>query len=75
MTFYFLVILLGLDSGLIPEQDASNLCMARVWISTLAFTLIYGSILAKTFRVFLVFRNARSGKPTQSQLVGISIQK
>ena len=56
---YVLVILFGIDSNLVPTRVASGLCQIRLWLGVIAFTLVYGSILAQTFRVFYILRNIK----------------
>ena len=61
------MILFGIDDGLVSFEVASVLCQFRIWVAVLAFSLIYGAILSKTFRIYYVLRKARRGKPNQSQ--------
>ena len=56
---YLLVIILGIDSNLVPTRVFSGLCQTRLWLGVIAFTLVYGSILAQTFRVFYILRNIK----------------
>ena len=56
---YVMVILFGIDSNLVPTGVASGLCQTRLWLGVIAFTLVYGSILAQTFRVFYILRNIK----------------
>eukprot|EP01104_Vermistella_antarctica_P018419 TRINITY_DN6809_c0_g1_i1.p1 TRINITY_DN6809_c0_g1~~TRINITY_DN6809_c0_g1_i1.p1 ORF type:complete len:708 (+),score=155.45 TRINITY_DN6809_c0_g1_i1:41-2125(+) len=39
-----------------PTPDADVLCSIPVWTATLGFTLFYGNLMAKMFRVYLIFR-------------------
>ena len=56
---YLMVIIFGIDSNLVPSGVASGLCQARLWLGVIAFTLVYGSILAQTFRVFYILKNIK----------------
>ena len=56
---YLLVIILGIDSNLVSTGVFSGLCQTRLWLGVIAFTLVYGSILAQTFRVFYILRNIK----------------
>ena len=56
---YLLVALFGIDSNLVPTGVVSVLCQTRLWLCVIAFTLVYGSILAQTFRVFYILRNIK----------------
>ena len=57
ITIYILVILFGIDDGLVDVSVMSGFCQANVWIAVIAFTLVYGVVLAKTFKVFYIFKN------------------
>jgi len=59
MLVYLMVVLFGLDSNLVPTEVFSVLCQTRLWLGVIAFTLVYGSILAQTFRVFYILRNIK----------------
>ena len=56
---YLMAILSGIDSNLVPSWMVSVLCQIRLWLSVIAFTLVYGSILAQTFRVFYILKNIK----------------
>ena len=56
---YLMVVLFGIDSNLVPTWVVSVLCQTRLWLGVIAFTLVYGSILAQTFRVFYILRNIK----------------
>ena len=66
---YILVILLGMDDKLIPFESASHLCQVKIWIATLTFTLVYGTILSKLSRIFFILQHAKNGTLTKSQKV------
>ncbi|MES1910182.1 MAG: hypothetical protein MHM6MM_002829 [Cercozoa sp. M6MM] len=48
----------GLDEGLVSAGAASDLCMARVWVSSLSVTSFFAALFAKLARVWRIFRNA-----------------
>ena len=56
---YLMVVIFGLDFNLVPTEGVSGLCQTRLWLGVIAFTLVYGSILAQTFRVFYILRNIK----------------
>lgn len=56
---YLMVIIFGIDTNLVSTGVASGLCQARLWLGVIAFTLVFGSILAQTFRVFYILRNIK----------------
>ncbi|KAA0201470.1 hypothetical protein HAZT_HAZT003674, partial [Hyalella azteca] len=45
------VFLLGLDGRFIPEENFAYLCTARAWILSFGFSLAYGSLFSKIWRV------------------------
>ena len=42
-----------------------------MWIGVTAFTLVYGVVLAKTFKVFYIFKNLQVAKPNQKKVICI----
>ncbi|XP_065572000.1 gamma-aminobutyric acid type B receptor subunit 2-like isoform X2 [Artemia franciscana] len=59
---YTSVILLGLDSGLTSEAALPVICTARVWTLMAGFTLAFGSMFSKTWRVHSVFTDIKMNK-------------
>lgn len=59
---YLSVIILGLDSGLTSENNFPYICNARAWILMAGFTLAFGSMFSKTFRVHSIFTNIKLHK-------------
>ncbi|XP_042907012.1 gamma-aminobutyric acid type B receptor subunit 1 isoform X3 [Parasteatoda tepidariorum] len=43
--------LLGLDGQFVGEEGFSNLCQIRAWLLTIGFTLSYGAMFSKIWRV------------------------
>ncbi|XP_071806670.1 gamma-aminobutyric acid type B receptor subunit 2-like [Asterias amurensis] len=58
------VILSGLDGNLVSKSAMNSLCLARVWILPISFTLAFGGLFAKTWRVHVIFGN-RTAKRTR----------
>ena len=56
---YLMVIIFGIDSNLVSTEMLNGLCQTRLWLGVIAFTLVYGSILAQTFRVFYILTNIK----------------
>ena len=56
---YLMVVLFGIDANLVSTRVVTGLCQTRLWLGVIAFTLVYGSILAQTFRVFYILRNIK----------------
>ncbi|XP_053206531.1 gamma-aminobutyric acid type B receptor subunit 2-like isoform X2 [Panonychus citri] len=59
---YTSVILLGLDSRLLSEANFPYICAARSWVLMSGFTLAFGSMFSKTWRVHAIFTNIKLNK-------------
>lgn len=57
MMTYFSVILFGLDGGVVSAMQYGNVCIARAWIMSIGFTLAFGAMFAKTWRVHAIFKS------------------
>eukprot|EP00731_Ephydatia_muelleri_P029051 Em0020g695a len=69
--FYIDIILFGVDGGITSSAIASSLCMARIWVASLAFTLVFSTVFVKTWRVYYIFSNARKQKKTYKKVDAI----
>ncbi|KZC14670.1 PREDICTED: uncharacterized protein LOC107192774 [Dufourea novaeangliae] len=60
---YGAVILLGLDHATLPDSDDyyPAVCTARVYLLSAGFSLAFGSMFTKTYRVHRIFTRSRSG--------------
>ncbi|GJQ84523.1 GABA-B-R3 [Trypoxylus dichotomus] len=59
---YLAVILLGVDKGsLLKDEDFSRLCNIKVYLLSAGFSLAFGSMFAKTYRVHRIFTYSASG--------------
>lgn len=54
------VFLLGLDGRLVSAQIYPLVCQARVWFLSLGFTLSYGAMFSKVWRVHRLTTKAKS---------------
>ena len=70
---YLMVVLFGIDSNLVPTWVVSGLCQTRLWLGVIAFTLVYSSILAQTFRVFYILRNIKVAQNKNKIKVRINV--
>ncbi|XP_047740705.1 uncharacterized protein LOC108679805 [Hyalella azteca] len=59
---YTSVILLGLDSELTSETSFPYICTARAWVLMAGFTLAFGSMFSKTWRVHSIFTDVQLNK-------------
>ena len=59
---YTSVIILGLDSYMTSPEAFPYICTARAWILMSGFTLSFGSMFSKTWRVHSIFTNVQLNK-------------
>ena len=55
--FYVVAIIFGIDEGLVASLTASAMCRLQIWLSCFAFTLVFGTVFAKTWRIYYIFRD------------------
>ncbi|XP_063223115.1 uncharacterized protein LOC134531347 [Bacillus rossius redtenbacheri] len=59
---YTAVILLGLDHATLPASSHfPAVCIARIYLLSAGFSLAFGSMFTKTYRVHRIFTRSRSG--------------
>ncbi|XP_071485072.1 gamma-aminobutyric acid type B receptor subunit 2-like [Diadema antillarum] len=61
MTF-LAVILMGADENVVDLDRMDDICKARLWVLSLGFTLAFGAMFSKTFRVHKIFINKKLQK-------------
>uniref|UniRef100_A0A914DKM6 Gamma-aminobutyric acid type B receptor subunit 2 n=1 Tax=Acrobeloides nanus TaxID=290746 RepID=A0A914DKM6_9BILA len=59
---YISVLLLGVDTRVVSESGFQKLCYAKTWVLSVGFTLAFGSMFSKTWRVHSIFTNIRKDK-------------
>jgi gamma-aminobutyric acid type B receptor len=59
---YLSVIFLGLDSGLSSITAFPYICTARAWLLMAGFTLAFGAMFSKTWRVHSIFTDLKLNK-------------
>ncbi|EEC12946.1 gaba-B receptor, putative, partial [Ixodes scapularis] len=59
---YTSVILLGMDSGFTSVTNFPYICAARAWVLMSGFTLAFGAMFSKTWRVHAIFTNIKLNK-------------
>ena len=67
MLAFLLVIFLGIDEGVSLEVQ-SAFCVVNLWTGVIAFTLVYGAMLSKAFRVYYIFKNIKISKQKQTKV-------
>uniref|UniRef100_A0A158PBE8 Gamma-aminobutyric acid type B receptor subunit 2 n=1 Tax=Angiostrongylus cantonensis TaxID=6313 RepID=A0A158PBE8_ANGCA len=56
------VVLLGIDTRILSNDNFVKLCYVKTWTLCLGFTLAFGSMFSKTWRVHSIFTNIRMDK-------------
>ncbi|KAL3112844.1 hypothetical protein niasHT_019170 [Heterodera trifolii] len=59
---YLSVFLLSIDTRLVNERTFERICYAKAWILCTGFTLAFGAMFSKTWRVHSIFTNIRRDK-------------
>ena len=68
MLLLLLVIFLGIDEGVTSSEVHNVFCVLNLWIGVVAFTLVYGAVLTKAFRVYYIFTNIKFSKEKQTKV-------
>ncbi|XP_071956737.1 gamma-aminobutyric acid type B receptor subunit 2-like [Antedon mediterranea] len=59
---YSCVFLLGLDKAFLSTSEFRVVCVARAWFLCVSFTLAFGAMFCKTWRVYRIFTNVKMKK-------------
>ena len=59
LLFYVTVILFGVDENVASYSTVDGLCHARIWLVAIGFSLLYGTIFAKTWRIYYIFSHSK----------------
>ena len=57
--FYITVILIGVDENVASSSTVDQLCQTRIWLVAIGFSLLFGTIFAKAWRIYYIFKLAR----------------
>ena len=68
MLLFLLVVLMGIDEVVTILEVQSAFCVVNLWIGVIAFTLVYGAVLSKAFRVYYIFKNIKVSKQKQTKV-------
>ena len=55
VVFYVTVILFGVDENVASHSTVDGLCHARIWLVAIGFSLLFGTIFAKAWRIYYIF--------------------
>ncbi|KAK2165940.1 hypothetical protein LSH36_44g11028 [Paralvinella palmiformis] len=58
---YLAVILLGMDDAILKHEAFPYVCTARAFLLSAGFSLAFGAMFTKTYRVHQIFRGCHSG--------------
>ena len=64
IVFYATVILFGVDENVASDTIVDGLCQTRIWLVSIGFSLLYGTILAKTWKIYYTFNYTKSESKT-----------
>ncbi|XP_065899591.1 gamma-aminobutyric acid type B receptor subunit 2-like [Dysidea avara] len=53
--FYITVIFFGVDENVASSSTVDHLCQTKVWLVAIGFSLLFGTIFAKTWRIYFIF--------------------
>ena len=68
VVFYVAVILYGVDENVASYATVDGLCNARIWLIAIGFSLLYGTIFAKTWRIYYIFSHTKPNSKFVSSL-------
>ena len=57
--FYVTVIIFGVDENIASYSTVDRLCHTRIWLVAIGFSLLYGTIFAKSWRIYHIFNHAK----------------
>ncbi|XP_065899536.1 gamma-aminobutyric acid type B receptor subunit 2-like [Dysidea avara] len=55
--FYITVILFGVDENVASFSTVDHLCQTKIWLVAIGFSLLFGTIFAKTWRIYYIFNH------------------
>ena len=68
IVFYTTVILFGMDENTVSLPVVDGLCHARIWLCVIGFSLLFGTIFAKAWRIYYIFNRLRPNKKVVSKI-------
>lgn len=54
---YVAVIVSGMDAAVVGVNHRKHSCMAEIILLSLGFTIAFGSVMLKTWRIYKIFTN------------------
>ncbi|KAK3101930.1 hypothetical protein FSP39_007438 [Pinctada imbricata] len=62
MLSYISIFLLGTDGGVVSKEYVKYVCAGRSWVLAIGFSLSFGAMFSKTWRVHAIFTNIKLNK-------------
>ena len=59
---YIAIIFFGVDSNFMLPAALPSICISRIWLLCIGFTIAFGSLFVKTWRVYRIFDNKTGRK-------------
>ena len=56
---YVTVILFGVDESIASDSTVNDLCHGRVWLCVIGFSLLYGTMFAKTWKIYHILKHSK----------------
>lgn len=56
---YVTVILFGVDENIASDSIVNDLCHGRVWLSVIGFSLLYGTMFAKAWKIYHILKHSK----------------
>ena len=75
VVFYITVILFGVDENVASYTTVDGLCQTRIWLVSIGFNLLYGTILAKTWKFYYTFNYTKSESKTVRAILHNKVSK
>ena len=60
VVLYVTVILFGIDENITSYSVVNGFCQLRIWLSVIGFSLLFGTLFAKAWRIYYIFRHFKS---------------
>lgn len=56
---YVTIILFGVDENIASDSTVNDLCHGRVWLSVIGFSLLYGTMFAKVWKIYHTVKHSK----------------
>ena len=66
IVLYLTVILFGVDENVASFPAVDGLCYTKIWLCVIGFSLLFGTIFAKAWKIYYIFNHSRPNKKVVS---------